>query len=218
MKSGFVFAAALAAAAAFGAQPDAEGFVSLFNGRDLTGWVGATQNYGVETIKVKMAGTGEEKEMQVLACRPPQKDGKPMGGGNLCTEKEYENFILRFEFCMPENGNNGLGLRITDVNKDAAYHAMCELQLLDDGGSQYYDKDARKDKLHPYQYTGSVYGIVPAKRDNFNKQIWGKDKNFTGGGSYVRKPGMWNYTCFIYPRQYRLMTSFFLHRYSRSFC
>ena len=50
MKSGFVFAAALAAAAAFGAQPDAEGFVSLFNGRDLTGWVGATQNYGVETI------------------------------------------------------------------------------------------------------------------------------------------------------------------------
>ena len=193
MKSGFVFAAALAAAAAFGAQPDAEGFVSLFNGRDLTGWVGATQNYGVETIKVKMAGTGEEKEMQVLACRPPQKDGKPMGGGNLCTEKEYENFILRFEFCMPENGNNGLGLRITDVNQDAAYHAMCELQLLDDGGSQYYDKDARKDKLHPYQYTGSVYGIVPAKRDNFNKQIWGKDKNFTGGGSYVRKPGMWNF-------------------------
>ena len=160
------------------AMPDAEGFVPLFNGKDLTGWVGATSSYGVETIKVKMAGTGEMKEMNVLACQP----GKG-SGGNLCTEKEFENFILRFEFCMPENGNNGLGLRMTDIHKDAAYHAMCELQLLDDGGDAYYDKAAKKDKLRPYQYTGSVYGIVPAKRDNFNKQIWGKDKNFTGGGS-----------------------------------
>ena len=189
MKCCFLSAAALAACVSLGAaMPDAEGFVPLFNGKDLTGWVGATSSYGVETIKVKMAGTGEMKEMNVLACQP----GKG-SGGNLCTEKEFENFILRFEFCMPENGNNGLGLRMTDIHKDAAYHAMCELQLLDDGGDAYYDKAAKKDKLRSYQYTGSVYGIVPAKRDNFNKQIWGKDKNFTGGGSYVRKPGMWNF-------------------------
>ena len=189
MKCCFLSAAALAACVSLGAaMPDAEGFVPLFNGKDLTGWVGATSPYGVETIKVKMAGTGEMKEMNVLACQP----GKG-SGGNLCTEKEFENFILRFEFCMPENGNNGLGLRMTDIHKDAAYHAMCELQLLDDGGDAYYDKAAKKDKLRPYQYTGSVYGIVPAKRDNFNKQIWGKDKNFTGGGSYVRRPGMWNF-------------------------
>ena len=185
--------AACAASLSFGAAlPDAEGFETLFNGKDLTGWIGATNFYGVETIKVKMAGTGEMKEMPVLVCRPDQK-GVEGSGGNLCTAKQYENFILRFEFCLPENGNNGLGLRITDVNKDAAYYAMCELQLLDDGGSEYYDKAAKKDKLHPYQYTGSVYGIVPSKRDNFNKQIWGKDANFTGGGSYVRKPGMWNF-------------------------
>ena len=193
MKSSLFCAAAFVACAAFGTTPDAEGFVSLFNGKDLTGWIGATQSYGVETIKVKMAGTGEEKEMQVLSCQPPIKDGKPAGGGNLLTEKEYENFILRFEFCMPENGNNGLGIRTPSPSVDAAYHGMCELQLLDDGGSQYYDKEAKKDKLQPYQYTGSVYGVVPVKRDNFNKQIWGKEKNFTGGGSYVRKPGMWNF-------------------------
>jgi hypothetical protein len=70
---------------------------------------------------------------------------------------------------------------------------MCELQLLDDGGSYYYDAKAKKDKLAPYQYTGSVYGIVPSLRDNTGKQTWGKDKNFTGGGSYVRRPGMWNF-------------------------
>ena len=33
---------------AFGAKPDAEGFVSIFNGKDLTGWVGATNSYVVE--------------------------------------------------------------------------------------------------------------------------------------------------------------------------
>lgn len=188
MKSAIVCAAALAALSIFGVEKDAEGFVSLFNGKDLTGWVGATSSYGVEIRKEKMAGTGEVKEFAVLACQP----GKG-SGGNLVTEKQFADFILRFEFCMPENGNNGLGIRMPNPNVDSAYHGMCELQLLDDGGSEYYDKAAKKDKLKPYQYTGSVYGIVPARRDNFDKQIWGKDKNFTGGGSYVRRPGMWNF-------------------------
>ena len=162
--------------------PDAvnEGFVSLFNGVDLQGWEGATGMYGVDP-----------KEPGVLQCFPERK--QKGSNGNLVTAKSYRNFILRFEFMMPTNGNNGLGIRITDPKKDAAYDAMCELQLLDDGGSNYYDAAAKKDKLKPYQYTGSVYGIEPAKRDNVGKQIWGKDKNFTGGGSYVRRPGMWNF-------------------------
>ena len=167
-----------------------EGFVSLFNGKDLSGWTGATGMYGVETLKVKL-NSGKEVDVPVLACFPDRKvAGQP---GNLMTEKEYRNFILRFEFMMPENGNNGLGIRTPSAAVDAAYDGMCELQLLDDGGSAYYDKAAKKDKLKPYQYTGSVYGVVPALRDNVGKQIWGKDKNFTGGGSYVRKPGMWNF-------------------------
>ncbi len=158
-----------------------EGFVSIFNGKDLTGWCGATEMYGVDP-----------KEPGVLQCFPERKP-KDLRFGNLCTEKEYKNFILRFEFKMPENGNNGLGIRMTDVAADAAYYGMCELQLLDDGGSDYYDAAKKADKLKPYQYTGSVYGVVPSLRDNTNKQIWGKDANFTGGGSYVRKPGMWNF-------------------------
>ena len=172
-----------------------EGFVSLFNGKDLTGWVGATSTYGVETIKVKMRGTNQEKEFKVLACQPEKAkraDGKEGSGGNLCTAKQYENFILRFEFCMPENGNNGLGIRMTDINQNAAYDGMCELQLLDDGGSRYYDAAAKADKLKPYQYTASVYGVVPAKRDNYN-QTQGKAKNYALGGSYLKKAGEWNF-------------------------
>ena len=154
-----------------------EGFVSLFNGVDLEGWVGATDSYGVDP-----------KEPGVLQCFP-----KKGSGGNLCTAKEYRNFILRFEFMMPTNGNNGLGIRMSSIKQDAAYYGMCELQLLDDGGSSYYDAKAKKDRLHPYQYTGSVYGVVPSRRDNVGKQLGWKEKNFTGGGSYVRVPGMWNF-------------------------
>jgi|GEM_PF-62710 len=154
-----------------------EGFVWLAPGNDLSQWDGATEMYSLKD--------------GVLECHPERKlpEGKR---GDLYTKRSYKNFVLRFEFCLPPNANNGLGVRMVP-GKDAAYYGMCELQLLDDGGSWYYDAKNKKDKLKPYQYTGSVYGIFPSLRDNVDKQIWGKDKNFTGGGSYVRKPGMWNF-------------------------
>ena len=154
-----------------------EGFVWLAPGNDLSQWDGATEMYSLKD--------------GVLECHPERKlpEGKR---GDLYTKRSYRNFVLRFEFCLPPNANNGLGVRMVP-GKDAAYYGMCELQLLDDGGSWYYDAKNKKDKLKPYQYTGSVYGIFPSLRDNVGKQIWGKDKNFTGGGSYVRKPGMWNF-------------------------
>ncbi len=153
--------------------PDEEGFVSIFNGKDLTGWIGGTTRYGVDP-----------KEPGVLQCFPDRK-----GLGNLCTEKQYSDFVLRFEFCMPENANNGLGIRMPNPNVDSAYHGMCELQILDDGGSRYYDAAAKKDKLKPYQYHGSVYGIVPSRRDSEGKAM----KATAGNGSYLKKPGQWNF-------------------------
>ena len=155
-----------------------EGFVPLLNGRDLAGWAGAKALYDVDANGV-------------LACHPERK--LPAGErGDLYTERHYTNFVLRFEFAMPPNGNNGLGVRMVP-GMDAAYYGMCEVQLLDDGGSEYYDAERKADKLKPYQYAGSVYGVAPSLRDNTGRQIWGKEENFTGGGSYVRKPGMWNF-------------------------
>ena len=182
MKMKFLAAAAVVCAGLCRAEcvysdkvPD-EGFKSIYNGKDLSGW----------------CWSGDETAYYVDAEGNLTLDPKRKGAGQLLTDRDYENFILRFEFCMPTNGNNGLGIRCP-LGKDAAYWGMCELQLLDDGGSEYYDSAAKKDKLQPYQYTGSIYGIVPSLRDNFDKQIWGKQKNFTGGGSYLRKPGMWNF-------------------------
>ena len=131
-------------AIAGGPLADEEGFVPLFNGRDLSGWVGATDGYAVED--------------GVLYCDPD-------AGGNLYTEGEYGDFVLRFAFKLTPGANNGLGIR-APLEGDAAYQGM-ELQILDDSAAKYAD-------LAPYQYHGSVYGVVPAER------------------GHLKPPGEWN--------------------------
>jgi hypothetical protein len=76
-------------------------------------------------------------------------------GGNLYTDKEYGDFHLKFEFKLSPGANNGLGVR-TPLEGDAAYAGM-ELQILDNTAEEY-------ENLKPWQYHGSVYGVVPAKR------------------------------------------------------
>lgn len=110
-----------------------EGFVPLFNGKNLDGWIGDTKGY--------VAQDG------VLICQP---------GGGLFTEKEYANFIFRFEFKLPPGANNGVGIRTPAEGGDPAYIGM-EIQILDDGHPKY-------DWIKPYQAHGSIYGVVPAKR------------------------------------------------------
>ncbi len=114
---------------------EAQGFTQLFNGKDLTGWQGAVDDYEVRD--------------GMLSCRK----GK---GGVLFTKDEYTDFVARVEFKVPPGGNNGLAIRYPGKGR-ASYDAMCELQILDDDAPRYA-------KLDPRQYHGSVYGIVAAKR------------------------------------------------------
>jgi HEAT repeat protein len=113
----------------------AEGFVPLFNGRDLEGWTGKAASYAVEDGRIVVH---------------PEK-----GGGNLYTAREYSDFVLRFEFRLTPAANNGIGIR-APLEGDAAYAGM-EIQVLEDGSPVYWG-------LQPYQHHGSVYGVVPAKR------------------------------------------------------
>jgi HEAT repeat protein len=116
-------------------EEEAEGFVPLFNGSDLTGWVGDAKGYIVEDGKIVV---------------DPES-----GSGNLYTASEYSDFVFRFEFKLTPGANNGLGIR-APFDGDAAYAGL-EIQILDDTAPEYKD-------LKPYQYHGSVYGVVPAKR------------------------------------------------------
>lgn len=128
-----IAAGAFLGTAAFAGDAE-EGFVSLFDGETLKGWVGATDGY--KAVEGKIVCPAE-------------------GGGNLFTEKEYSDFVFRFEFKLESGSNNGLGIR-APLDQNAAY-AGIELQILDDTADRYKD-------LKPYQYHGSIYGVVPANK------------------------------------------------------
>ena len=88
-----------------------------------------------------------------MAVRP--KPGKSTLGNNLFSKEEFSDFVFRFEFQLTPGANNGLGIR-SPITGDAAYQGM-ELQILDNDAPVYKD-------LKVYQYHGSVYGTIPAKR------------------------------------------------------
>jgi hypothetical protein len=126
----------------------------LFNGRDLDNWVGDKDSYVVED--------------GMIVIRPDMGSG-----GNLYTEKEYADFIFRFEFQLTPAANNGLGIR-APLSGDVAYQGM-ELQILDNTAPVY-------ETLQPYQYHGSVYGIIPAKRGFLNPVgEWNYEEVFAQG-------------------------------------
>lgn len=124
-----------------------DGFRILFDGTSMNNWTGNTIDYITENGCITLY---------------PGRHG----GGNLYTKEEFSDFIYRFEFQLTPAANNGLGIR-TPMEGDAAYVGM-ELQILDNEASVYKD-------LAVYQYHGSVYGIIPAKR------------------GYLKPVGDWNY-------------------------
>jgi hypothetical protein len=128
-----------------GKQEKEEGYTSIFNGKDLTGWV-----YGKSGKGENKSGVGYQVDAETKVVFCTVKDG-----GNLYTEKEYGDFVLRFDFKLTENANNGIGIR-APLEGDSAYAGM-EIQVLDDSGSQYT-------KLRPEQYHGSIYDLFACKR------------------------------------------------------
>ncbi len=121
------------------------GFVPVFDGATLTGWTGDVDSYVVDGGAIR--------------CRPGH-------GGNLFTTASYGDFAVRLRFRLPPGGNNGLAIHYPG-HGDAAYDAI-EVQVLDDSAAQYA-------ALKPYQYHGSLYGLVPAQR------------------GYLRPQGSWNF-------------------------
>ena len=123
-----------------------QGFEVLFDGSNMDKWVGSKTSYMLKDGVIEVNPTGGS-------------------GGNLYTAEEYADFEFRFEFQLTPGANNGLGIR-APLTGDAAYVGM-ELQILDNDAPVYA-------KLNPYQYHGSVYGVIPSKR------------------GYLKSTGEWN--------------------------
>lgn len=138
--SRFLSVAAVAASCVIvqGAETEA-GFTPLFDGQTLNGW---------KLMGKKGEGYGVKDG--VIYCAKGS-------GGNLYTEKQYGDFVFRFEFKLEEGSNNGLGIR-APLEGDPAYAGM-ELQILDDSVAE-----KKYGRLRPTQFHGSLYDVIPAKR------------------------------------------------------
>ena len=121
-------------------QETKEGFSLLFDGTNINEWTGNTAGYLIQDGALVVT---------------PDKGS----GGNLYTKNEYSDFVYRFEFQLTPGANNGIGVH-APLQGDAAYVGM-EVQVLDSEHPMYAE-------LQPYQYHGSVYGVIPAKRGYLN--------------------------------------------------
>ncbi|MCW5552886.1 MAG: DUF1080 domain-containing protein [Verrucomicrobiae bacterium] len=139
-KTSLTLVAGISLIAACAAAQRDTGFVSLFDGQTLNGWQ-----------LIGKSGDGYGVKDGVIYCARG-------GGGNLLTEKEYSDFILRFEFKLEDGSNNGVGIR-APAEGDAAYLGM-EIQILDEGAADR----GKWGKLRPAQYHGSIYDVVAARK------------------------------------------------------
>src|SRR5688572_17980472 len=126
------------------AQDNSDRFQPLFDGKTLDGWV----------VKGEPGKEPPQDEWLV-------KDGlltvKP-GHSWLGTKEMYGDFVLRIQWRVPVNGNSGVFIRVPDLKPaEQPYVKGIEIQVLDDQGPEY------SGKLKPWQYAGSIYGVVPAE-------------------------------------------------------
>ena len=147
-------------ATAFGGETE-EGFVSMFNGRDLTGWIGNKETYYVTP-------QGE------LACGP--REGVTVLPDDwLMSEKEYADFVIRFDFQYEAGGDNGLGVRWPGID-DMAYSGV-EMQLADTAQAS--------DRTDLWRTSGGFYGVSNALDDR-------KPGQPVIGKTYWKPAGEWN--------------------------
>lgn len=140
-----------------------EGWVSLFNGKDLTGW---ESKGGKATYKVE--------DGMIVGSSAPKTDNS-----FLCTTKQFSDFILEFEFKANPSMNSGVQIRSNSLPtyKLGRVHGyQCELE------DENQDRD----------WSGGIYDegrrgwLYPTKE---NEAL---AKQFSEQGKKVWKNGEWN--------------------------
>jgi hypothetical protein len=138
----------IVAAAQETTKPDAKsattGFVWLFNGKDLGGWVAGPEKSWVV-------------EDGVIALRR-EFDGKEHNADYLWTKDTYGDFVLELEFKIPERANSGVFLRTTDL-KDPVYTGI-EIQVANSYGQKVLSRGGT---------AGAIYDCLAPSKNTIKK-------------------------------------------------
>ena len=100
-----------------------DGWNSLFDGKTLTGW----RNF--KSDKIGGAWTVLDGTIHL---NKTEKEGKVKDGGDIVTEKEYENFELSLEWKISPCGNSGIIFNVVEApDYKYTWQTGLEMQVLD---------------------------------------------------------------------------------------
>jgi hypothetical protein len=103
--------------------------------------------------------------------------GSDPRGTWLISDREYSDFILQFEFRLPERGNSGVGLRFP-LQGDPAFDGL-EVQMVD---PRYYPSEYA---FEPAELTGGIYKALPPRAQVFKALEWNQYE-ITCRGSQIK--------------------------------
>ena len=118
-----------------------DGFVTLYNGKDLTGW-NTTGNWI------------PQKDGSLLIHPRPGEKGWQRYDAYLTSEKKYKDFILQVEYKYPKGGNSGVYFRIGDPKNPVSTGIEC--QILDSSGKP-------DGKMGHHDHGGIIRTVGPTK-------------------------------------------------------
>ena len=123
--------------------PSADGWISLFDGKTLTGWRGYKKKDAANTRWVINEG---------MLCLAPGAGTDTRGALDIITTNTYETFDLTWEWRVSEGGNSGLKYFVLEDMDSAIGH---EYQMIDD--ERHPDA-----KIGPHRQTAAFYDVLAA--------------------------------------------------------
>ena len=152
---------------------DADGWITMFDGKTLNGWRGYNRedipnawDVNDNAIHIKGSGAGEAGA----------KDG-----GDLVFAHKFKNFELEWEWKVAKGANSGVFILIQEVEGQPSYISSPEYQILDN--ANHPDAKLGKDGN---RMSASLYDMIPAKPQN-SKPFgeWNKSKIMCYKGTVV---------------------------------
>lgn len=141
-------------------QEKKEGWLLLFNGKNLNGWKAfqgrRITGWSVSDGVLSNSGIADNQ------------------GGDIITRDKFRNFELRLEWKVSPQSNSGIFYHVSESIGKAIWESGPEYQILDDKGWP--------EKLHDDQYSGANYGMnAPLKVAVKNANQWNQARIIVDG-------------------------------------